>query len=337
MHRRKLGALAAAVVVALVFALPVLAQFGGGPFGGSAGGLARSAVCLLQGGADCNMTGEFRTTVGTFKSAVASGGTAYTYDTNNTFSAGNLACWKEAGGACTASIDHSGTFTGNWVVASGAFQGNTWQFSNASQFVSGSTNREFRGADNATAAAATTTLRAGQGSTGNNGGDLYLKGGLGAAAAQAGGSVFVQTAPAAAGTTLATRMEVQPDGDTGIGDSDGFGGRMTWVQANGLAYFGCGLGGCARFYANPANDSTAFEVSNRHIAVQGAIHYKERAFGICNSSREGQVQNAGEGGGTNRGARTRLCLCTSDGAASPTYAWQNIVTGNVGTTTTCPA
>ena len=35
------------------------------------------------------------------------------------------------------------------------------------------------------------------------------------------------------------------------------------------------------------------------------------------------------------GARTRACLCTSDGGGPATYAWQNLVSGTVGTSTTC--
>ena len=34
--------------------------------------------------------------------------------------------------------------------------------------------------------------------------------------------------------------------------------------------------------------------------------------------------------------RTRLCYCTSDNAASPTYAWQNLASAALGNTTTCP-
>ncbi|AAK94401.1 hypothetical protein Mx8p66 [Myxococcus phage Mx8] len=37
------------------------------------------------------------------------------------------------------------------------------------------------------------------------------------------------------------------------------------------------------------------------------------------------------------GTRTRLCFCTTDNAASPTYRWQNVVSAAVGTTDTeCP-
>lgn len=37
--------------------------------------------------------------------------------------------------------------------------------------------------------------------------------------------------------------------------------------------------------------------------------------------------------GASTGKRTKLCLCTSDGSAA--YKWQNVVTGTLGTTTTC--
>lgn len=37
--------------------------------------------------------------------------------------------------------------------------------------------------------------------------------------------------------------------------------------------------------------------------------------------------------GVATGKRSKLCLCTSDGASA--YKWQNVVTGTLGTTTTC--
>lgn len=54
----------------------------------------------------------------------------------------------------------------------------------------------------------------------------------------------------------------------------------------------------------------------------------------CGASTEGMARVDGASGGTS-GARTRLCLCTSDGAGTPAYAWQNVESGTVGTTTTC--
>lgn len=54
----------------------------------------------------------------------------------------------------------------------------------------------------------------------------------------------------------------------------------------------------------------------------------------CSAGNEGKIRRDTAAGGTS-GARTRICLCTSDGAGTPAYAWQNIVSGTVGTTTAC--
>lgn len=51
---------------------------------------------------------------------------------------------------------------------------------------------------------------------------------------------------------------------------------------------------------------------------------------LCNSSMVGTIITHQP-----TGARTRACLCTSDGGGTPTYAWQNLATGTVGTSTTC--
>lgn len=59
----------------------------------------------------------------------------------------------------------------------------------------------------------------------------------------------------------------------------------------------------------------------------------------CASALEGLMTR---GAGGTSGARTKICLCTSDGAGSPAYAWKNISdifaldASSVGTTTTCP-
>lgn len=63
------------------------------------------------------------------------------------------------------------------------------------------------------------------------------------------------------------------------------------------------------------------------------------AIPTCAAGVEGAVYR--NSGGTS-GARTKLCLCTSDGAGTPAYAWKNIsVSGGtdastIGNTTTCP-
>lgn len=59
------------------------------------------------------------------------------------------------------------------------------------------------------------------------------------------------------------------------------------------------------------------------------------ALDTCGSTFEGRIRRLTGTGGTNSGLRSRFCVCTSDGAASPTYAWVNIVSGTVGNSTTC--
>ncbi|QSQ14032.1 hypothetical protein [Myxococcus landrumensis] len=49
----------------------------------------------------------------------------------------------------------------------------------------------------------------------------------------------------------------------------------------------------------------------------------------CTSALEGTLQSLTFAAGS--GNTTRLCYCTSDGAASPAYHWQNVATGFIGT------
>lgn len=58
------------------------------------------------------------------------------------------------------------------------------------------------------------------------------------------------------------------------------------------------------------------------------------ALPTCSSTTEGYTRRDSAAGGTT-GARTRLCICTSDGAGTPAYAWVNLGSGTVGTDTTC--
>lgn len=71
------------------------------------------------------------------------------------------------------------------------------------------------------------------------------------------------------------------------------------------------------------------------IDRNGGITPGQATLDTCSSANEGLVIRAASTGGTGTSARTRLCICTSDGAASPAYAWQNIATGTVGNTTDC--
>lgn len=57
--------------------------------------------------------------------------------------------------------------------------------------------------------------------------------------------------------------------------------------------------------------------------------------GTCGASAEGRIIRVTGTGGTATAKRTQLCLCTSDGAATPVYAWQNMAGGALGTSTAC--
>lgn len=71
------------------------------------------------------------------------------------------------------------------------------------------------------------------------------------------------------------------------------------------------------------------------IYNDGSPHWQISAtLEACRAGLEGLVSRDILAGGTT-GKRTKLCLCTSDGAGSPAYAWQNLATGTVGTDTTC--
>lgn len=72
------------------------------------------------------------------------------------------------------------------------------------------------------------------------------------------------------------------------------------------------------------------------VPIEGTTRLVPVALGTCGASSEfGMRGDIAAGAST--GARTRLCLCTSDGAGSPVYEWRNIGCPNTsGTTTTCP-
>jgi hypothetical protein len=77
------------------------------------------------------------------------------------------------------------------------------------------------------------------------------------------------------------------------------------------------------------DNSTKFTFDDDGYLVTAAA-----ALTTCASGIEGAIMRDSAAGGTT-GKRTKLCLCTSDGAGSPAYAWQNLATGTIGNTTTC--
>jgi hypothetical protein len=69
------------------------------------------------------------------------------------------------------------------------------------------------------------------------------------------------------------------------------------------------------------------------VRIDDTARYVPRVLDTCVAGLEFSLATD-VASGASTGARSRICLCTSDGAAA--YAWQNIVTANVGNATTCP-
>lgn len=77
-------------------------------------------------------------------------------------------------------------------------------------------------------------------------------------------------------------------------------------------------------------------LSGAPVPLEGGARHVAQALGTCNAGLEWATR-ADAASGVSTGARSRLCLCTSDGAGSPAYEWRNIGCPNTsGTTTTCP-
>jgi hypothetical protein len=70
------------------------------------------------------------------------------------------------------------------------------------------------------------------------------------------------------------------------------------------------------------------------VPIEGGARSVAAALGACNAGNEWTLK-ADSASGASTSHRSRLCLCTSDGAGTPAYAWQNAVSGTVGTDTTC--
>lgn len=92
-------------------------------------------------------------------------------------------------------------------------------------------------------------------------------------------------------------------------------------------------GGCISYWNNSTGVRFDCLVHSTQVTTQW-LNMQTSTVPTCDSTVEGRVIRHSGTGGTS-GARTRACLCTSDGAATPAYAWQNVVTGTVGTATTC--
>lgn len=95
------------------------------------------------------------------------------------------------------------------------------------------------------------------------------------------------------------------------------------LSSNSALYLN-GTTGTRYFWHNATND--ALELNGQARLIENA------ALATCSESLEGTLSRDVLSG-VATGKRTKLCLCTSSGAS--VYAWQNVATGTLGTTTTC--
>ena len=88
-------------------------------------------------------------------------------------------------------------------------------------------------------------------------------------------------------------------------------------------------------------DSLVSRQGDRSVRVdqgQGLGFAPQSTIGTCDNTtgsgkhREGDVKVLS---GASLSGRTRICMCTSDGGGTPAYAWLNVTTGTVGTSTAC--
>lgn len=84
-----------------------------------------------------------------------------------------------------------------------------------------------------------------------------------------------------------------------------------------------------------SNSIARISLSTGSIDLGNPIKTSADTLATCASGTEGEISRDTSSGGTT-GHRTRLCLCTSDGAGTPGYKWQNMGSASLGTTTTCP-
>lgn len=132
-------------------------------------------------------------------------------------------------------------------------------------------------------------------------------------------------------------------------------GNGTLQSADGYIRFQFNYTGGTTFVGQSAASGVGFTFKNQNAITSGnyMVHYsdngttliREEDFGgstrqgavtlrTCASGIEGMISRDAAAGGTS-GHLTRVCLCTSDGAGTPVYKWQNMVSGTLGTTTTC--
>jgi hypothetical protein len=154
-------------------------------------------------------------------------------------------------------------------------------------------------------------------------------------------SVNKLTATASSGTAVAATSQLACAVDFGPGAADCIGTNGSgYITADSNAVFDVGTSRVQNdqvttVYLTMINGGTIRRLDSAPISIEGGVRNVAAALGTCSAGTEWTIK-ADTASGVSTGARSRSCLCTSDGAGSPAYAWQNVVTGNLGTTTTCP-
>ncbi len=78
--------------------------------------------------------------------------------------------------------------------------------------------------------------------------------------------------------------------------------------------------------------SAPLNVGEAGISTDGGIAIVAQTLPTCSVAIEFKMASDILSG-INTGKRSKLCMCTSNGSA--VYAWQNMATGTIGTSTTC--
>jgi hypothetical protein len=159
--------------------------------------------------------------------------------------------------------------------------------------------------------------------------DFYASGRMGVASAAAGsqpGFLFSD----GNGGSLLMRLS------GGTGNIVEFSSQNTTITE---WYFGnCPATNCSMSLGPNAHGTSDIVIykgtSGPAIQTNVGVRYARIALPTCNAGNEGMIVND-VAGGLSTGNATRLCACRSDGAGSPTYYWDNIITGTDGNTTTC--
>jgi hypothetical protein len=139
-------------------------------------------------------------------------------------------------------------------------------------------------------------------------------------------SGFVSTAASGANAVSVSTNGARVD--FGAGASD-------YASSNGTTITFAGAVTTGIF--NASSVATTGAAAAAHYRIIGAS-----ALETCVAGAEGRFRWVTGTGGTSGGGMTKICLCQSDGAGSPTYAWQRIndpsltLAASIGTTTTCP-